>query len=81
MIEWPKTFRSDDIFLDVGANVVTYTIPAAFLSELLIAIELDPSNVSCLYSNIHYNNVHDKVIIVPVAVSNKKDYRYLLQRF
>lgn len=72
MIEWLKSFRSDDVFLDVGANVGTYTIPAALLCELVIAIELDPINVSCLYSNVHYNELYNKIVIVPLAAGKEK---------
>lgn len=72
MIEWLKSFRSDDVFLDVGANVGTYTIPAALLCELVIAIELDPINVSCLYSNVHYNKLYNKIVIVPLAAGKEK---------
>jgi len=54
MIDWLTSFKSSDIFLDVGANVVTYSIPAALASKLVVAVELDPSNISCLYANVHY---------------------------
>ena len=73
MIEWINTFNSLDVFLDIGANVGTYSIPAALLTKLVIAIELDPANVFCLNSNIHYNKLHDKVIIIPLAAGSSKE--------
>jgi FkbM family methyltransferase len=72
MVEWLESFKPHDVFLDIGANVGTYTIPAAFLCDLVIAIELDPNNISCLYSNIHYNKLYNKVIIVPFAAGKEK---------
>ena len=72
MLDWLTTFGSSDIFLDVGANVGTYSVPAALASKLVIAVELDPSNLYCLYSNVHYNNVHNNVIIIPFAVGTSK---------
>jgi FkbM family methyltransferase len=72
MIQWLESFSHDDIFMDVGANVGTYSIAAAFLAKRVIAIELDPSNLYCLYKNININRVCDKVIIIPTAANDSK---------
>ena len=51
MVKWISGFSSDDVFLDVGANVGTYTVPVAKLVDQVYACELDPMNVSA-YSGL-----------------------------
>jgi len=65
MIDWLTSFNSRDIFLDIGANVGTYTIPAAIQSKIVYACELDPINIGILKENIHLNSLHQKVLIIP----------------
>lgn len=72
MIDWLQGFSKKDTFLDIGANVGTYSIPAAKRASQVIAIELDPNNLFCLHRNVHLNNVHHKVIIVPFAAGTQK---------
>jgi len=71
MIGWIKTFNNNDIFLDIGANVGTYTIPGAYMSKLTYACELDPINIGILKENIHLNILHDKVVILPFPANEK----------
>lgn len=65
MVEWIKTFKSDDVFLDIGANVGIYTVAAATLARKCYACELDPMNVSILKENLILNRQTDKVIVFP----------------
>jgi len=80
IIEWIKSFSSQDIFLDVGANVGTYTIAAALRAKQVIAIELDPANIYCLHTNICLNNLQEKVLIVPIASSATKSIQKIFYR-
>jgi FkbM family methyltransferase len=70
MIEWLKTFTDSDVFLDVGANIGTYAIPAAVKGARVLALELDPANIYCLNSNICLNAVQSEITIVPIAASD-----------
>ena len=70
MIEWLNTFTDGDVFLDVGANVGTYAIPAAAKGARVVALELDPANIYCLNANICLNALQSEVTIVPLAASD-----------
>lgn len=67
MLEWIESFSETDVFLDIGANVGTYTIPAALKADAVYACELDPINIGLLKENIHLNKVYGKVVILPFA--------------
>jgi FkbM family methyltransferase len=71
MINWLASFGPKDIYLDLGANVGTYSIPAALRGAMVYACELDPLNVGLLKENVHLNNVHDKIIIFPFGAAEK----------
>lgn len=70
MIDWLRTFSADDVFLDIGANVGMYTIPAATVCKQVFSCELDPINIGILKENIHLNNAHAKVVILPFAATD-----------
>jgi len=57
--------NSEDVFLDIGANVGTFSIPASRKAKSVICIESDPINYGLLYQNVVINGVQDKVIIIP----------------
>jgi len=80
MIDWLKTFNSDDVFLDIGANVGTYTIPGALKAHKTIAVELDPVNLYCLFCNIVKNSLTDKIIVVPIAMNIKSQIESIYYR-
>jgi FkbM family methyltransferase len=70
IIDWISKFEESDVFLDIGANVGTYSIPAALLSSRVYAVELDPANCYLLKENIIENKVNDRVIIFPFPASD-----------
>lgn len=70
MIDWIRTFSYTDIFLDIGANVGMYTVPAATRCAQVFAIELDPSNLFFLHNNLILNNLEHKCIILPFAAGS-----------
>ncbi|KKR76503.1 MAG: Methyltransferase FkbM [Candidatus Levybacteria bacterium GW2011_GWA2_40_8] len=68
-----KTLRSDQVFLDIGANYGYYTILASKLvgkSGRVFAFEPDPENIELLQENIDLNNCTN-VAIEQKAVSEK----------
>lgn len=67
MITWIKSLQSNDVVLDVGANVGMYTVPIAKKVKTVYACELDPLNVAILKENIFLNSVTDEVVILPFA--------------
>lgn len=70
MIKWLSNFSDNDVFLDVGANVGTYSIPAAKLGATVLSLELDPANNYILHSNTVINDLCDKITILPFAAGN-----------
>lgn len=62
----------DGIFMDVGANVGSSVISAMALNLCSEGFAIEPSaeNLAYLRSNLALNNVQDKVLVAPVAVSD-----------
>jgi FkbM family methyltransferase len=55
MLAWRRVLRAGDLFVDVGANVGTYTIWAAELGAEVIALEPAADTFSLLRENIALN--------------------------
>ena len=82
MVEWLKNISNKDIFLDIGANIGIYTIPAAVNAKLVYACELDLLNTGILKENIYLNNLNKKIIILPFpALSKNKISRIYYRDF
>lgn len=61
--------REGDLFVDVGANIGSYTVLAsAVCGAETMAIEPDPSTMAFLKKNIFANRLDDKVSTVEAAV-------------
>ncbi len=61
--------RPGDLFVDVGANVGSYTVLAsAVCGALSIAIEPDPGTGQWLKKNIETNSIGDRVTVIEAAV-------------
>ena len=67
MIAWIKSMQSDDVVLDVGANVGMYTVPIAKKVQTVYACELDPLNIAILKENLFFNSVTQNVVVLPFA--------------
>ena len=80
MIEWLNTFNENDIFLDIGANVGTYTLPAISKSKFVYACELDPKNNSILFENILLNNFQDKCLILNFGLNENNSIEEIFYR-
>jgi FkbM family methyltransferase len=61
--------RAGDLFVDVGANIGSYTVLAsAVCGARSIAIEPDPSTIQSLRKNVEANNSGDRVTVIETAV-------------
>ena len=66
-----KNARENDVFLDVGAHAGIYTIRLAQRVYKVIALEPEPKNYIFLYKNILTNNLSNRIIVLPIAASDK----------
>ena len=65
--------RESDLFVDIGANVGSYTILAgAHVQARTISIEPVPSTFERLKENIKLNNSESKATILNIALGSKK---------
>ncbi len=55
MLAWRRALRPGDLFIDVGANVGTYTIWAAEIGAEVIALEPAPDTFQLLLENVALN--------------------------
>lgn len=66
--------RVDDLFIDIGANIGSYTVLAsAHVGAKTISFEPVPSTYSILLQNIAVNNIIDKVTAYNKAIGNKNE--------
>jgi len=72
--------KSGDVFIDVGAHVGKYTIPAAKLVAphgKVIALEPHPQNFALLLSNIKLNKLDEYVVPLQIAAWNREEIKPL----
>jgi hypothetical protein len=69
--------ESSDIFLDVGAHIGLYTIRLARRVSKVIALEPEPQNYLFLYRNVVMHGLNNKVLVLPIAASDKNGYAIL----
>jgi len=72
-IEWISSFKSDDVFYDVGANIGTYTIYGGQRVRKVIAFEPHIGNCMSLLRNVALNNLHN-INIMSIALHNKTGF-------
>lgn len=80
LIEWIKKFNSDDIFLDIGANVGTYSMAALSKGSFVYSIEMDLNNSAVLFENIFLNKFYNKSVILPFGVGSKDNLETIFYR-
>jgi FkbM family methyltransferase len=61
--------RGASLFIDIGAHIGIYAIPASHYTNV-IAFEPEPTNFFLLYKNVMANNAHNKVVPLPLAISD-----------
>lgn len=68
MLVWQRRLKPGELFVDVGANVGTYTLWAADLGVEVIAVEPAPASIERLRRNLALNDF--PVTIVEAAATN-----------
>ena len=71
MDEWITSFDENVIFWDVGACVGTYAMRAALQGASVVAFEADVTNASLLAENLALNNLHEKILLIPLALDEE----------
>ena len=70
-IEWIAEFKANDVFVDIGANIGLYSLWATVSQNVrCFAFEPEALNYSILIRNIINNNLGDRLIAYPVAISD-----------
>ena len=69
-IKWIDSFDKDAVFVDIGANIGTYSLYAGSCVNKVISIEPLWSNYSVLCDNILLNDLADKIIPLNIALSD-----------
>lgn len=69
--------RSTDRWLDVGANIGSFTVRISPLVEAVVAVEPDPDNVRVLRTNLDLNSLAN-VTVVEAAATTSSDATVVL---
>jgi FkbM family methyltransferase len=64
-----KNLNNADVFIDVGANIGYYACMARSLSKYVVAVEPQPQNLECLYTNLNINDWSDTEVF-PLGLSH-----------
>ena len=68
------TLNSDDLFIDIGANVGSYTILACAVKKAKgYCFEPVPTTFERLMANIRINDIGDRVIALNIGLSDRED--------
>ncbi len=71
-LRWIETFKPDDLFIDIGANIGLYSLYAAFSRGVeVIAFEPESLNYALLNKNIFINRIDQKIKAYSLALSNE----------
>lgn len=65
-------FGEGSTVVDLGANIGTFSIYAAFKGAKVYAVEPEPHNLEALKANIELNNMQDVVIPIDFGISDYK---------
>jgi FkbM family methyltransferase len=77
-IDWIRTFKENEIFFDIGANIGQFTIFAGIVSKCKIfAFEPESNNFQGLNKNILINNLNQKIEAYPIGISDKTKFTKL----
>lgn len=64
--------RSEDVFVDVGANIGSYTLlSSSFIGAKTISVEPVPVTFQYLTDNISLNQANDKVVLLNIGLADK----------
>jgi FkbM family methyltransferase len=79
-VRWlEEQLRAGDVLYDVGANIGAYALIAAALHDDVQVVALEPgyANYSALCDNIALNELHDRVVALPVALAERTELQTL----
>jgi FkbM family methyltransferase len=66
--------KPGDLFVDIGANIGSYTVLASAVCEARsISIEPDPGTLKSLTRNVEGNGIGDRVVIVEAALGARRE--------
>lgn len=72
-IQWLSSFKPNETFWDVGANIGLYSIFATLVSQVkTYAFEPESQNYQTLNENIFLNNLHFRIRAFCLGLSNTK---------
>ena len=74
---WIETFKPDEVYVDVGANVGMYAIYAGVVGARVFAFEPEALNYAELNKNIFVNDLHGRVTAYNIAISDQVDVSIL----
>ncbi len=67
--------REDDLFVDVGANIGSYTVLGSKVCRAkVLAIEPDPGSIKSLMLNLHENRIEESVRVEATAVGSEAGF-------
>jgi FkbM family methyltransferase len=72
-LKWIDGFGTGETLLDIGANIGSYSLYAAERHPDLriVAVEPNPLNLSILVRNIVANKLGDRILVVPIALTDR----------
>lgn len=74
-LDWIDSMPDECILWDIGASVGIYSLYAAQSKDAKVfAFEPSIFNLELLARNISHNKLHEKICIVPIALSNKTNF-------
>ena len=77
-IKWINGFKMNSNFWDIGANIGLYSIYSAKIRGCkVISFEPSLNNLEILSKNINLNNINDKILIAPIALTKRTGTEYL----
>lgn len=79
-VEWLESFKEDDIFFDVGANVGAYSLIAATKlgsKGKVYAFEPAAPTFSALVVNVLANKLVARIVALPVAFGSKEEITFV----
>jgi len=76
-LEWIDNFDGQEVLLDIGANIGSYSLYAALNGHKVVAIEPEALNFALLVLNIKKNNFENLIIPYPIAIHDREGYSTL----
>ena len=77
-ISWINNMRINEVMWDIGANIGIYSVYAAKLKKInVISFEPVTNSYNTLLKNIKINKLQNKIIALPMALSDKSCIAYM----